>query len=421
MNSIQPESLLFDGVANWLVDQGLRELALDELVRGLGQRLVAGGIPIHRISIGGMILHPIYGAIDVTWDGQSDMARYDKFPRSNLILPEFQNAPFYHAITNNISFERFKLEDDTTTQPFPIFEKFRNQGVTDYIVAFHSYGREEEILWADLPPGMQGILCSFSTRRIGGFTDREIEYLRALTRPLSLSVKASTTHELAQTVLDTYLGRYSGGQVLDGLVERGDGKLIDCVLWYSDLRDSTPLADSMPLDDFLGMVNDYFECTAGAVIDHGGEVLRFIGDAVIAIFPYEAEKRPLIEMTRAAVATAREAIARVDRINTKLSDTDRPPIRFGVSMHIGSVMYGNIGTDRRLEFSVIGPAANEVVRLESLCKKLETPVLVSSSFNDIYPEELISLGTHAAAGVKTGLAAYTFSEFQPDPKAGVTE
>ena len=283
-----------------------------------------------------------------------DVARNERSrPRNKLTSPEFQNAPFFHAAKNNIPFERYYLEDDDTASAFPILERLRAQGVTDYLVAFHSYGREDEILWADLPPGLQGIISSFSTRRIGGFNDREIDYLRALTRPLSLSVKASTTHELAQTVLDTYLGTYSGGQVLDGLVERGDGKLIDCVLWYSDLRNSTALADSMPLDNFLAMINDYFECTAGAVLEHGGEVLRFIGDAVIAIFPYEEETRPLVDMAHAAVATAREAVARVDIYNEKLAGTDRPSIRFGISLHIGSVMYGNIGTDRRLEFSVI--------------------------------------------------------------------
>ena len=285
--------------------------------------------------------------------------------------------------------------------------------MTDYLVAFHPYGLDGKVLWADLPAATRGVVSSFSTRRIGGFDPHEIEYLRSLTLPLSFCVKANMTRELAQTVLDTYLGTYSGSQVLDGLVERGDGNLIDCVLWYCDLRDSTALADKIPLEEFLGMMNDYFECTAGAVLDHGGEVLKFIGDAVIAIFPYEEEIRPLANMARAAVATAREAISRVDRHNENLKGTDRPAIRFGISLHIGSVMYGNIGTDRRLDFSVIGPATNEVVRLEDLCKKLHTPVAVSSSFNEIYPEELVPLGKHPAAGVEGGLTAFTLPEFGP--------
>lgn len=262
---------------------------------------------------------------------------------------------FFYSTKNNIPIERYHIEENDLVRTFPIFDKFRQQGVTDYLVAFHPCGRDSRVLWADLPDVTRGVVTSLSTRKIGGFDPHEIEYLRALTLPLSFCVKSDMVRELSQTVLDTYLGTYSGGQVLDGLVERGDVNLIDCVLWYCDLRDSTALADKMPVEEFLGMMNDYFECTAGAVLDPGGEVLKFIGDAVIAIFPYEADSRPLANMVRAAVATAREATSRVDRHNQNLKGTDRPAIRFGISMHMGSLMYGNIGIDCRLDFSVTGP------------------------------------------------------------------
>jgi adenylate cyclase len=362
---------LYDGLTGWLLEQGYQEFDLSELVRGVGQRLVASGIPIHRISIGGMILHPVFGALDVTWEAQSDVVRNEKFPRSGFTNPNFQNAPFFYSTKNNIPFERYHIEENDLVRTLPIFDKFRQQGVTDYLVAFHPYGRDGRVLWADLPDVTRGVVTSFSTRKIGGFDPHEIEYLRALTLPLSFCVKSDMVRELSQTVLDTYLGTYSGGQVLDGLVERGDGNLIDCVLWYCDPRVSTALADKMPVEEFLGMMNDYFECTAGTVLDHGGEVLKFISDAVIAIFPYEADSRPLANMVRAAVATAREAISRVDRHNQNLKGTDRPAIRFGISMHIGSLMYGNIGIDRRLDFSVTGPAANEVVRLGGSLQRAE--------------------------------------------------
>jgi adenylate cyclase len=413
MKNAPGPALPYDSVTRWLLEQGYRGLDLGELVRGLGQRIVSSGISLHRISIGGMILHPVFGALDVSWEAQSDVVRNEKFPRSGFTDPDFQNSPFFYASESKTQFERYHIESGDLQRSFPIFEKFRAQGVTDYVIAFHHYGDDGKILWADLPSITRGVVLAISTRRIGGFEYSEIEYLRALTLPLCFCVKASMTRDLAQTVLDTYLGAYSGSQVLDGQVERGDSSLINCVLWYCDLRDSTALADKMPLDEFLGMVNDYFECCAGAVLDHGGEVLRFIGDAVIAIFPYNDDARPLYNMVRAAVATAREAISRVDRHNEILKDTARPPIRFGISMHIGAVMYGNIGTERRLEFSVIGPAANEVVRLEGLCKKLNTPVIVSSAFDDVYPEDLIPLGNHPAAGVEGGLTAFTLSEFAP--------
>lgn len=180
------------------------------------------------------------------------------------------------------------------------------------------------------------------------------------------------------------------------------------------MRQSTALADRMPLDDFLAMVNDYFESTAGAVLDHGGEVLRFIGDAVIAIFPFEAERRPMADMARAAVATAREAAARIERRNASLAAAAHEPIRYGISLHVGSVLYGNIGTNDRLEFSVVGPAANEVVRLESLCKTLGATLVASERFAALYPEEMIYLGAHPVAGLEKGLEAHTLPDFRPE-------
>lgn len=292
MNNDRGAPQLYDGLTRWLLEQGLQELNLTELVRGMGQRLVTSGNPIHRIAIGGMILHPVFGALDATWDAQSDVVRNEKIPRSGFLSAEFQNSPFFYSTVNKLPFERYFIEEDDLPRSFPIFEKLKEQGVTDYLVTFHPFGLDGKTLWADLPLVTRSVVISFSTCRIGGFDPQQIEYLRALTLPLSFCLKADLVRELSQTVLDTYLGTYSGSRILDGLVERGDGNLIDCVLWYCDLRDSTALADKMPVEEFLGMMNDYFECTAGAVLDHGGEVLKFIGDAVIAIFPYEEDSRP---------------------------------------------------------------------------------------------------------------------------------
>ena len=245
----------------------------------------------------------------------------------------------------------------------------------------------------------------------------EIAYLKAMSMPLAMAIKATTTYDLAQALLDTYLGKYSGGHVLDGLVERGDGHLIDCVLWYCDLRDSTRLADETPLDDYLVTLNDYFDCTAGAVLDHGGEVLKFIGDAVMAIFPIEEVSRPAADMCRAALMTAKDALARAERLNEARSGNDLPEINFGIALHVGQVMYGNVGTDRRLDFTVIGPAANEVARLDGLSKKLQTPLVASAAFNDEFPEELAALGTHEVQGIDRGLEAFTTPELAPPSEA----
>ena len=410
------QSPLFGGIATWLLERGLLEASVGEIAQGLGRRLVNGGVSLHRISIGGVLLHPVFGGMDVVWEARNDRLRSDMYPRSAMNTAEFQDAPFFHMLANGIPFMRSRLEDGELEHEFPIFERLRDQGVTDYLAFFHTYGRKNEVQWADLPPGMEGAISSFSTRRIGGFTDVEIAYLRALATPLALAIKATTTYELAKTLLDTYLGSYSGGQVLEGLVERGHGKLIDCALWYCDLRDSTAMADQLSIEDYLEAINAYFDCTAGAVLDHGGEVLKFIGDAVMAIFPFEDATRPAVDMCRAAAMTTREAFSKATTVNAGRAEKGHAPISFGVSLHVGQVMYGNVGTAQRLDFTVTGPAANEAVRLEGLCKSLGTSVIASSRFEEICPEELIPLGVHQVAGVDGGLAAFTLADFAPGPE-----
>ena len=413
MNDTLPASPLFDGLAQWTLRQGLHETTVSHLVRGFGRRLVSGGIPVSRISIGGMVLHPVFGADDIVWEADHDQVAVSRVARAVLTAPEFQNAPFFHMASNAIPFYRQSLEEAEPEPNYPLFDRLRAMGITDYFAFFQSYGNTEELLWADLPPGMAGVLGAFSTRRAGGFADLEIGYLKAMSVPLALAIKAATTYDLSKALLDTYLGKYSGGHVLDGLVERGDGRLIDCVLWYCDLRDSTRLADETPLDEYLATLNDYFDCTAGAVLDHGGEVLKFIGDAVMAIFPVEEGSRPAPDMCRAALMTAKDAIARAQRLNGVRAGKGLPDVKFGIALHVGQVMYGNVGTDRRLDFTVIGPAANEVARLDGLSKKLRTPIVASAAFSETHPGELVALGTHEVEGIDRGLAAFTTPELAP--------
>lgn len=409
--SLVSQSPLFESIGAWLLEQGLREASVSDIVKGVGRRLLEGGIPLYRLSIGGMILHPIFGATDVVWEADNDTVRAERVSREIMTSEGFQNAPFFRMAADKIPFLRQRLDHDAEEGEYPIFARLRASAATDYLAFFHSYGRTDAVKWADLPPGMEGILGSYSTRRIGGFTNHEIDYLKALSAPLSLALKSMTSYELANALLDTYLGRYSGRHVLDGLVGRGDGRLIDCVLWFCDLRNSTEMADDMALDAYLETLDEYFDCTAGAVIDHGGEVLKFIGDAVMAIFPVDEGSRPQIDMCRAAVMAAREALARADRRNAQRAAKGLPAIRFGISLHVGVVMYGNVGTRQRLDFTVIGPAVNEAARLEGLCKTLDTPVTISAQFNDVFPSDLVSLGEHEVAGKKEALGVFTLPEY----------
>ncbi|MEP4379513.1 MAG: adenylate/guanylate cyclase domain-containing protein [Alphaproteobacteria bacterium] len=393
----------------WLVEKGLGDASLAEIVQGLGHSLVARGIALHRIAVGGMLLHPVFGARDVIWDARTDHVRSEMATRDIIRSPEFQNSPFFSSLSNGLPFERHRLDGDNYPE-FPILHTLKEDGVTDYLVFYQHYGRRDLSLWEGLPQGLEGAVSSFSTRRLSGFTDDEVTYLQALNKLLALIVKSRTNRELSMTLLDTYLGTYTGGQVMDGRVERGDGRRIECVIWQCDLRGSTALAEKLPMEDYLSTLDDYFDCTAGVVLDHGGEVLKFIGDGVLAIFPIDSEIRGVESMCRSALSTARESLDRAARINVERDGAGLPPIKFGVSMHVGDVVYGNVGTDRRLDFTVIGSAVNETSRLEGLTKILDVPVVASEKFEEAAPEPLVALGQHKVPGVSGKLEAFTLPE-----------
>ena len=215
-----------------------------------------------------------------------------------------------------------------------------------------------------------GVIGSWLTDRPGGFTDNEVRALLRIQSRLAVTFKVLIKSQIADNILNTYLGPDAGRQVLSGQIQRGDYESIHSVIWYSDMRNSTPLADTLSPEDFFAMVNGYFDCTAGAVIESGGEVLRFIGDAVLAIFPIRKGNLTEKQACQKAMRAMREAERRVRRLNTERARNDQPLVEYGLGLHVGDVMYGNIGVPERLEFSVIGPAANETARLESLTKEI---------------------------------------------------
>jgi adenylate cyclase len=204
----------------------------------------------------------------------------------------------------------------------------------------------------------------------------------------------------ARNILDAYLGPHAGERVLQGSIRRGDAEDIRAVIWFCDLRDSTPLADSMSRQEFLRLLNDYFECVLGPVLERGGQVLRFIGDAALAIFPVDGD--PSDECAR-ALAAAQDAVSRMQKLN---QGRERP-LRFGIGLHLGEVTYGNIGTPTRIEFTVVGAAANEAARIESLCKTLGVDILVSKEVERALTVKLASLGTHTLRGVGDKMELFT--------------
>ncbi len=399
-------AVLIDGVADWLMSQALGEADVQGIVGGCCDRLRAAGIPLWRGFVSFRILHPKFAAVSIIWRlGQrtGTVEHTETLHGEAFTSEDWRQSPMSHMLSTQIPFLRRRLRGEEALLDFPVCRDLREQGASDYVAWMVPFARDDEP-----GPHRDGVIGSWTTDRPSGFSDPEIRTLVRIQRRLVVSLKVQIKQQIAQTVLATYLGTDAGRRVLDGQIRRGDGEMLHAVIWYSDMRDSTRLADSLAAEDFLETVNSYFECTAGAVLANGGEVLRFIGDAVLAIFPIrDGDPQSACE---AAMAAARDAEARLQALNQERARSDLEALDYGLALHVGDVMFGNIGVPERLEFSVIGPAANEVARIESLTKTLGRRTLASAEFAGSVPGDWESTGAHALEGVATAVEVMALKE-----------
>lgn len=400
VSTIVVDDGLIDSVANWLMDQALGDASVENLMEGCCNRLRATGIPLWRAQIAFRTLHPLFASMTLTWHRDEGVATVGNLHGVAGQSDDWFRSPYHHMLESGIPFLRRRLTGEEALVDFPILEGFKDRGATDYL----SYA----VRFGDLEPdehiGNNGLIGSWATDRASGFSPRDVHSLLRIQQRLAVACKVTINDQTARTILTTYLGPDAGKKVIDGQIKRGDGQTIHAVIWYSDLRSSTKMAASMPVEDFLDLLNAYFECTAGAVLAHGGEVLRFIGDAVLAIFPFgDGKKRDCCE---AALAAAHEAERRKDETNAERSGKGQETFEFGLALHVGDVMFGNIGVPERLEFSVIGPAANEVARLEDMTKTLDRRILVSGEFAGQLPLGWDSLGEHQLRNVDSPMEIF---------------
>ena len=406
MNDVGPSKsgeALIDAVADWLMEQALLGCQLGPLVEGCAERLLSAGIPLWRTSLGFNILHPQYNALNYTWFRETGLEPVGRFVRGEIEPQAWRASPYAHLLTHKLPFIRRRLIGDNALLDFQVLEHFRDQGATDYLafaVSFRKIGENE----SNISDGMVG---SWITDRPGGFTDGEIRSLIRIQQRLSVACKMAIREQITRNILKAYLGPDAGRRVLEGHIQRGDGETIHSVIWFSDLRNSSRLADTLSPESYISLVNRYFECTAGAVLENEGEVLRFIGDAVLAIFPIERGRTSERSACRKALAAAKEAHSRMVKLNSERAQENAEPLAFGLGLHIGDVMYGNIGVPERVEFSVVGSAANEAARLEGLTKSLGREVLVSERFAKALDIKWEAMGQHDLRGVGEPMTVFS--------------
>ncbi len=369
---------------DWLLHVAPGAANARELTEQLVQQLLSAAVPVLRFNVIIRTLHPQQNAVALRWRRHSGEIDELRVPYSVMSSPEYLNSPL-KPIFEGAGGVRRRLDIAEPRLDFGILEELHAEGASDYVAM--------PMVFSD---GQINVVTLASDRR-GGFTTADLGHLHEILPLLGSLYEVHALRERAATLLDTYLGRHAGSRVLDGLIKRGDGEVIDAIIWFCDLRGSTVWAETLPRIEFLELLNQYFDCMAGALLAHGGEVLRFIGDAALGIFPLAGADDD--GAYHRALAAAQEACERIAALNESRAGRGQSPVAFGLALHPGAVTYGNIGTPERLEFTVIGDAANTAARIESKCKSLERAVLVSAPFAARFPERFESLGRHALRGV----------------------
>jgi len=370
-----------DPVIRWLMTEGCQITDAKAFLANFASCLRDAGVDVSRITTGVPVLHPQLFSMSSLWERDRGVTErlYRIDPSQDAILA---NSPIRNAYDGNPF--RSRLTTAAEQPEFPILTELRSTGVTDYVV-----------LPVPFSDGTNKAL-SLATTRAGGFSDDEIALFEAMTPAVAVNLEIQALRRMARTLLDTYVGRQAGGRVLAGQIRRGMGETINAVIWLSDLRGFTSLSESSPRDELIEMLNRYFGPMCDAVEASGGEVLKFIGDSVLAIFPIEQEAAAACRRALEATQTVKAAI---EAENLLRATAAAPQIHYGLALHVGDVMYGNIGGDARLDFTVIGPAVNLTARIESMCKNLQRSPLLSGEFAQASGVRAELLGEFALKGV----------------------
>jgi adenylate cyclase len=372
-----------------IIESGIADQPLTALVEAAMQRLVAAGVPVDRMNVGFRILHPLFDGMSITWtrEGGAEVFYAALVDKEGS---EFRVSPFYVMLSDGSREWRLRLDHDDIER-FPLLMQLREKGFTDYLALIVAFGGAELH-----PQSLDGLATSWSTRAPQGFGASDIAAMRNVLAPLALVFRIAIKDQITKAALNTFHGPLVGGRILSGTIKRGDGERLAAALWYSDLRNSTGLADQLPVDAFLDLLNAYFDCAAGAVMAQGGQVLDIIGDAILAFFP--AGDNGGTEACAQALEAASAARGRLAELKREGSGKARA-IEFGIGVHFGDVVFGNAGTPERLKFGVLGRAVNEVARTADMAKSLKRPVVVSDEVARRSPHTLADLGLHELRGI----------------------
>ncbi len=388
-------------VADWLIDGAQSAPQVGSFVTESCERIVACGIPIWRVGVFVSTLHPTMSGRGFIWRAETGVS-VTSASYGVEESDDYLSSPL-STVYNTGREVRRRLRDADAIGNSSFLASMRAEGVTDYFalpITF-SDGQREALSW--------------STRREGGFTETDLDELRAIHAPLSRMIEIFLLRRTAAGLLDNYVGPRAGQRILAGQIRRGHTETMRAVIWLSDLRGFTPLSDRLPPDAVVELLNRYFDCQVAPILEHGGEVLKFMGDGLLAVFPVAEDGTDMQTVSQAVLQAARASRTNVASLEYAIGDELLGAFRFGLALHVGQVLYGNIGGGDRLDFTCIGPAVNLAARLEKIAGALNRTVVASSAFAGAFSEGWSDLGEFPIAGFRRaehvyGLIDETLSE-----------
>ncbi|WP_283194378.1 adenylate/guanylate cyclase domain-containing protein [Rhizobium sp. AN80A] len=378
---------------DWLVNETRNERYIDNLLVQLCDRLRDEGIPVSRATMHFRTHHPQWLGARLLWRTGMTEAKITTFDYGTENTPQFLRSPvneiFSGATEVRKDIEALRPGDGHVE----FYDDLKREGVTEYIAwpMEHTLGKRH--------------IVTFASDRPGGFLEEHVNYLKDLLPALTLVTEIRLKNIMARTLLQTYVGPHASEQILAGATTRGSGATVEAAILICDLRDFTTISDHWPRDDVIELLNGYFDAMSEPIEKHGGEILKFMGDGMLAIFPLSNPEA--CENLLQAIKTAEALMVELNAENKRKG---REVLRYGIGVHVGEVMYGNIGSRRRLDFTVIGPAVNVASRLESLTKEIKRPVLLSRAFVEMagQEDEMDSLGAFPLRGLGEPVDVFAF-------------
>jgi adenylate cyclase len=379
---------------DWLIDGGRSASSPARLLAECCERMVAAGLPLWRVGVFVRTLHPEIFGRNFIWKPGAEV-EVGSVDYHILESPDFHTSPLIIVFQQGVEV-RARIDDPASTR-FPIIEELRAEGVTDYVAL--------PLLFTD------GTIhaSSWTTKQPGGFTDDQLAALRGLITPLSRVVEIINWRRMAAGLLDTYVGNSAGERIMGGQIRRGHTETMNAAIWLSDLRGFTALSDRLPAETVVEILNKYFDCQVTAIKKHGGDVLKFMGDGLLAVFPIDEYVGDEQQVCSHVLEAAHESRASIADLNYTVGDAVER-FRFGLALHVGRILYGNIGGGNRLDFTCIGPAVNLAARLEKIASQTKRTIVASEGFAGICRGGWSDLGEFPVAGFAKAARVYGLAD-----------